>query len=101
MTEQPQYIPIAKAAFNFYLDGHIDLDTLLERLREMELQVQSEEEEETGKQVWFRFFSGDPLKTTISDIEKELSDPAHPNSLILKRGIALGLEADELEVHYS
>ena len=104
MAKQAQYIPIASEAFNLYLDNQIDLETLIGRLREIELQViadEEEEEEDAGKQLWFRFFAGDPLQTTISDIEKDLSDPSHPNSRILLQGIALGLEASELEVHYS
>ncbi len=103
MTQVPQYTSIASAAFNEYLDNHIELDELIARLREIELQVMhdDEAEEETGKVLWFRFFSGDPFQTTIRDIENDLSDPSHPSSRILLQGIALGLEAGELEVHYS
>lgn len=101
MSKQPQYTTIAREAFSNYLNNSIDLDTLIERLRYMELQVISDDEEETGKEVWFRFFEGDPLHTTISEIEKDLSDPGHPNCTLLRRGIALGLAAGELEVHYS
>jgi hypothetical protein len=104
MSQQPQYTSMASAAFNAFLDNQADLDTLIERLREMELQImadEEEEEEDSGKALWFRIFEGDPLQTTISDIEKDLADPNHPNYRILLQGIALGLEADELEVHYS
>ncbi|PTX18301.1 hypothetical protein C8N40_106100 [Pontibacter mucosus] len=103
MTQVPQYTSIASAAFNEYLDNHIELDELIARLREIELQVMhdDEAEEETGKVLWFCFFSGDPFQTTIRDIENDLSDPSHPSSRILLQGIALGLEAGELEVHYS
>lgn len=104
MSALPQYKTIASEAFNDFLDNKTDLDELIERLRTIELQVQSDDEdedEETGKGIWFRFFEGDNLKTTISDLEKELSDPAHPNYRILLYGIATGLEANELEVHYS
>ncbi|AKD04190.1 hypothetical protein POKO110462_11490 [Pontibacter korlensis] len=103
MTKQAQYTSIASAAFNEYLDNQIDLPVLISRLREIELQVMhdDDEEEETDKVLWFRFFEGDPLETSISDIEKDLSDPVHPNSRILLQGIALGLEAGELQVHYS
>ncbi|WP_299821497.1 hypothetical protein [uncultured Pontibacter sp.] len=103
MSAQPQYIPIAKDAFGQYLDSKIDLHTLIQRLQEIELQVLSEEDEdeESGKSLWFRFFDGDTLATTINEIEKDLADPAHPNSQILLRGIAYGLQSDELEVHYS
>ncbi|WP_242919477.1 hypothetical protein [Pontibacter liquoris] len=102
MSKQPHYTPIVREAFSLYLDEVIDLDTLAERLREIELQVLADDEEdETGKGLWFRFFEGDPLKTTIADIEKELSDPAHPSYNILRQGIAFGLQADELEVHYT
>lgn len=109
MSQLPHYTAIASRAFNDFLDNEIDLDELLVRLREIELQVmhddtEDEDEEaeaETGKVLWFRFFSGDPFQTTIGDIENDLRDPAHPNSRILLQGIALGLEAGELEVHYS
>ena len=103
MAKQPQYIPIASAAFNAYLDNEIDLDELIKRLRDIELQVLSdeEEEEESEGKLWFRFFADDPLQTTISEIEQDLHDPAHPSSQILLRGIAYGLDANELEVHFS
>ncbi|ARS35221.1 hypothetical protein [Pontibacter actiniarum] len=101
MTKQPQYTTIARDAFGKYIDDEIDLDQLLERLRYIEQQVISEDEDETEKTVWFRFFEGDPLHTTISEVGKDLSDPSHPNCALLQRGIALGLQAGELEVHYS
>ncbi|WP_299762585.1 hypothetical protein [uncultured Pontibacter sp.] len=103
MSELPQYKTIAGEAFHDFLDKRTDLNTLLERLRYIELQVQSddEEEEEAGKVLWFRFFEGDSLQNTISDIETDLSDSSHPNSRILQQGILLGLQAGELEVHYS
>jgi hypothetical protein len=108
MSKQPQYTHMARQVFDEYLDSKLDLDTLIMRLREMELQlmadedeVEDEEEEETGKRLWFRFFAGDTLTTTIAEIERDLGDPSHPNARILLQGIAFGLEADELEVHYS
>jgi hypothetical protein len=103
MSQQTQYNTITREAFSNFLDQKIDLDGLIERLRYIELQILSDkdEEEETGKKLWFRFFDGDTLKTDISEIEKELSDPAHPSANILKRGIAYGLQSNELEVHYS
>jgi len=101
MSKQPHYTTIVREAFSGYLDGALDLDALIERLRYIELQILSDDEEESSRKVWFRFFEGDPLQTTISEIEKDLSDPQHPNCLILKRGIALGLQSGELAVHYS
>lgn len=101
MSKQPQYIPIAKEAFSDFLDNKTDFNTLMERLRYIELQVLADDEDDAEKTVWFRFFEGDPLKTTITEIEKDLSDPSHPNYQILLRGIALGLGTDELEVHFS
>ncbi|GAB3195271.1 hypothetical protein ABID22_003624 [Pontibacter aydingkolensis] len=103
MAALPHYKTIASEAFNDYLDNKTDLEGLIERLRYIELQVQSddEEDEEPDKKVWFRFFEGDTLKTTINELEKELGDPAHPSYRILLYGIATGLEANELEVHYS
>ena len=101
MTKQAQYTSIISEAFSHYLDNKYNLDTLIERLREIELQVMSDDEDEIGAGIWFRFFDGDTLKTSISDIHKELSAPSHPNYNILKQGIAFGLKTNELEVHYS
>lgn len=103
MTHQPNYTPMARQVFNQYLDNEIDLDTLIERLRSMELQLLADmdEEDESSPKLWFRFFEGDTLATTINDIEHDLLDPSHPSANILLRGIAFGLETDELEVHFS
>lgn len=107
MTKQAHYTPMARQLFGQYLDSAIDLDTLIGRLREMELQlmadedVDDEEEVESNKRLWFRFFAGDDMKTSIKEIEQDLSDPSHPNATILLRGIAFGLAEDELEVHFS
>lgn len=101
MTKQAHYTSIVREAFSNYLDNTTDLDTLIERLREIELQVMSDDEDEAGKGIWFRFFEGDTFKTTIDDIEKDLKSPEHPNHNILKKGIAFGLQENELEVHYA
>jgi hypothetical protein len=107
MTIQAHYTPMARQLFGQYLDSAIDLETLIGRLREMELQliadeeVDDEEEVESNKRLWFRFFAGDDMKTSITEIAQDLSDPAHPNARILLQGIAFGLAEDELEVHYS
>ncbi len=99
---------MARQVFDHYLDNKIDLDALIEKLREIELQLMADEDEEgdgeeveTDKRLWFRFFAGDTLSTTIAEIERDLGDPSHPNARILLQGIAFGLETDELEVHYS
>jgi hypothetical protein len=107
MTKQAHYTPMASQLFGQYLDNAIDLETLIGRLQEMELQlmadedVDDEEEVESNKRLWFRFFAGDDMKTSVTEIAQDLSDPSHPNAQILKRGIAFGLAEDELEVHFS
>jgi hypothetical protein len=104
MSKQPQYNIVASQVFSQYLDNVIDLETLVGRLQEIELQLMSDEEEEddeiSNKKLWFRFFDGDLMQTTISDIENELSNSSHPSSKILMRGIAFGLANNELEVHF-
>jgi hypothetical protein len=109
MTKQTHYTAMARQVFAQFLDGQMDLETLIGKLQEMELQlladefdeVEDDELEVAPKTMWFRFFEGDTLRTTIRDMEKDLQNPLHPNADILKRGIAFGLETDELEVHYS
>lgn len=107
MPKLPQYTSIASEAFNLYLDQQIDLETLIGRLRDMEWQVLSDADEkedelpQSDAKVWFRFFAEDPMQTTINEIEQDLSNPTHPSAQILLRGIAYGLNANELEVHIS
>jgi translation initiation factor RLI1 len=98
-------IPV-KQVFNAYLDGVLNAEELIIKLREIEMQVMSdhdfedEEEVEVKKGLWFRFFKGDTEGLTIDEIEKDLNNPGHPNYNILKHGMAIGLASDELEVHY-
>ncbi len=104
MPQQSNYTPMAMQVFNQYLDQQLDLDALLEKLREMELQLMADEEdaeEETEKNLWFRFFEGDTEKTTIADIARDLQNPGHPGGAILLRAIAFSLSSQELQVHYS
>ncbi|RAU81952.1 hypothetical protein [Pontibacter arcticus] len=101
MSKQTTYTPITHEAFSQYLNSHISLEELIEKLRYIEQLLVADDEEETDKSVWFRFFAGDTLKTTISDIEKELATPNHPNYNILRQGIAFGLQTEELEIHYA
>ena len=100
MSKQPQYTESARGAFTDYLDEKIDREALVEKLRAIESQA-SEELGGEDAGLWFRFFEGDTLATTISDIERDLSAPSHPNSKLLRSGIALGLQSGKLEVHYS
>lgn len=107
MTKQDRYTLTVTQIFSAYLDGVITSEELIIKLREIELQLMSdndtEEEEETyvaGRGLWIRFFEGDTEGLTIPEIEKDLRNPEHPNYKILRHGIAIGLAADELEVHY-
>jgi hypothetical protein len=106
MTKQSRYMIPAKQVFNAYLDGILTNDELVIKLREIEMQVMSDldsdddDEAEIKKGLWFRFFKGDTEGLTISEIEKDLNNPGHPNFNILKHGMAIGIASDELEVHF-
>lgn len=106
MTKQDRYTLTVRQTFSAYLDGIIDNEELIVKLREIEMQIMSDydtEEEEyvAGKGLWIRFFSGDTEGLTINEIEKDLQNTHHPNYKILRHGIAIGLADDELEVHYA
>jgi hypothetical protein len=106
MTKQDRYTLTVKQTFSAYLDGIIDSQELIIKLREIEMQLMSDndvdEDKEfvAGKGLWIRFFEGDTEGLTIYEIEKDLNNPEHPNYKILRHGIAIGLAADEFEVHY-
>ncbi|MBB6610080.1 hypothetical protein H7F15_03435 [Pontibacter sp. Tf4] len=107
MTKQDRYTPTVKQTFNAYLDGIISGEELLIKLREIEMQLMSDndtDDEEldftSGKGLWIRFFEGDADGLTLPEIEKDLRNPDHPNYKILRHGIAIGLANDELEVYF-
>ena len=106
MTKQDRYTSTVKQTFSAYLDGIITSEELIIKLREIEMQLMSdndtdeEDNFEAGKGLWIRFFEGDTEGLTIQEIEKDLSNTEHPNYKILRHGITLGLAADELQVHF-
>lgn len=106
MPHQPHYSPMARQLFTQFLDQEIDRDTLIGRLQEMELQLQAdadeeaEDEVESSQSLRIRVFGGDTEGMHIREIEQDLQDLSHPNAQILMRGIAFGLEHNELEVHF-
>ncbi|MBC5773240.1 hypothetical protein H8S95_04120 [Pontibacter sp. KCTC 32443] len=105
MTKQARYTATVKQIFSAYIDGIIDNEELIQKLREIEMQLMSDqdsedEETEATKGLWIRFFEGDTEGLTIQEIENDLSNQEHPNYKILRHGIAIGLADDELEVHY-
>lgn len=107
MTKQDRYTLTVRQTFSAFLDGIIDNQELIIKLREIEMQLMSDndtdEEEEgvpTGRGLWIRFFEGDTDGLSIDEVEKDLRNVDHPNYRILMQGMAIGLAADELEVHY-
>lgn len=51
-----------------------------------------------NKDIWFRFFEGDTLATTINDITRDLHSP---NADYIKKMMQIAVDDGELQVYYS
>lgn len=86
--------------FNDYLQGHLELKELIQKLREIEtLHKQNQKDIKSENTLWFKFSKDDNLVTTIDDLQKDLSN--HNRGFILER-IREALNVDqELSIYYS
>jgi|GEM_PF-6799532 hypothetical protein len=85
---------------NDYLQGHLNLEDLIQKLRAIEaLHKQTQKAIKSERTLWFRFSKDDSLVTTIDDLQKDLSN--HNREFTLER-IREALNVDqELSIHYS
>ncbi|WP_266203376.1 hypothetical protein [Pontibacter kalidii] len=82
-----------KALFKeFHQTG--DAQELLIGLRQLE--------QEAGEgELWLRFFDGDSGATTITDLERHLAAPSHPNYRSVLESIDIALEREGLQVYFA
>ncbi len=84
-------------SFNNYLQGHLSLEDLVDQLQRIESQLK-QEKPEGG--LWFKFSQDDSLATTISDLEKDLSDNKNREFTMERMREAINLD-NELFIYYS
>jgi hypothetical protein len=100
MINPNQYSHRISILFNDYLQGHLDLKDLIQKLRAIEpLHKQNQKDIKSDNMLWFKFSKDDSLVTTIDDLQKDLS--SHNREFTLER-IREALNVDqELSVYYS
>lgn len=86
--------------FTDYLQGHLVLKELIEKLSAIEsLHKQNHNDTESEKTLWFKFSKDDSLVTTIDDLQKDLSNQNREFTL---QRIREALNVDqELSIYYS
>jgi len=88
-----------EAFFNFLKDGNEG--ALIKKLYEIENHCResiNDNPDNSDKVMWFRFFKGDTLATTIGDIMNDLHSP---NRNYIMEKMKICYETAEIEVYYS
>ena len=95
-----QYSHRISILFNDYLQGHLDLKDLIQKLRAIEaLLKQNQKDLKSESTLWFKFSKDDSIVTTIDDLQKDLSNQ---NREFTVERIREALNVDqELSIHYS
>ena len=89
-----------EAFYTFLQDNN--LTALIDRLKRIENHYRGINElHEDDKQIWFRFFDGDPLATTITDIAKAFSYDTPRNREYMRDNLTLCCYKAEIQVYYS
>ena len=100
MINPNQYRHRISILFNDYLQGHLDLEELIQKLRTIEsLHKQNQKNIKSESILWFKFSKDDSLTTTINDLQKDLSN--NNREFTLER-IREALNVDqELSIYFS
>jgi hypothetical protein len=100
-TKLTQHKYNVQEIFFNYTKEKIDLDEMISKLKDIEKTVRKDIKED--KNLWFRFFQGDTLATTIDDIYKDLSLPkSHDNHQLMLDNLKKTSELEnEIEIHFS
>ena len=103
MKDLIQYHYACMDAINLYMQGIYRRSQLISKLREIENHHRKETDDyENEKQLWFRFFEGDNLVTTITEIDNCLLLPqTHPNFQSMIESFEIAITDASLQVYFS
>ena len=89
--------------FADFLSMKIDEQTFIQKLYSFEMKIKSENDETENEDcsLWFRFFKGDTLATTIRDIKTDLIFGNTSNHNFMIENLKLAIELNELEIYLS
>ena len=100
MIKPNQYSHRISILFNEYIQGQLELEGFIQKLREMETKyrkILNDNSPESG--LWFKFSDDDTLATSIDDLERDLTNTNREFTLErMKEAIST---EQELVVHYS
>lgn len=80
---------------------YIDLDQFIESLEDWQDYLRKKANDQS-KYLWFRFYNGDTLATTIKDLSKDLN-PLHStkeNRELIKEKIFIALKENSLQINF-
>ena len=98
MKTTDKYKPACYSAFQKYLENE-DFDELMNSLYD----VSNHARTWLGgskKDIWFRFFDGDTLATTIQNIYADFQ-PGNPNKEYMKENLRICVLNKSLKIYYS
>ncbi|MCC8360280.1 hypothetical protein [Salinimicrobium sediminilitoris] len=100
MINPNQYSHRVSILFNEHVQGQLELEEFIQKLREMETkhkQILKDNSSESG--FWFKFSDDDTLATSIDDLERDLTNSNREFTLERMKEV---INTDqELVVHYS
>lgn len=103
MKKLTQYQYACSKAMYEFINNHINLDTLLSKLKEVEDYHREEiGDHDSDKHIWFRFFKGDTMVTTLKNLENDLSSHLSiKNHQFMMELMKDAVNDASLEVYYS
>jgi hypothetical protein len=86
--------------FQEFLNGEINNQLFIVTLYAFEMKIRRENKFKKNTDLWFRFFKGDTLATTILNIEFDLKGSTNNYNCLIKN-LMLAIELGELEIYCS
>lgn len=87
--------------FSDFINEKIDTDTMLYKLKNLELQIKAEYKYSTlYKNIWFKFYKHDTAATTIRDIQLDLQSTMCNQEHMIDK-ISISVNEKSLRVFFS
>lgn len=93
--------PEVEMVFKKFLIGTITKEQLLKRLNAIDNRLKRLLGTKGNKSIWFRLFKGNPLATTIYNIQSYLDSPYHSNYYHFMECVEMGVIDVGMEVYFS
>ena len=91
--------PIILDLFQSFLNGGITKQKLINELYKLEIDL-TDLDNISDKDIWFRFFKGDNLATTIANLDMDIDCPTNKENILESLKIAIE-EPKHFQVNFS